>query len=65
MKGCFEDHGDEVKRVDVCFGAQVVDLLMSPYRWVSVDDLELILRWIDEACINHRGDNLNIYPITV
>ena len=65
MTGCFEDHGDEVKRVDLCFGAQVVDLLMSPHRCVSGDDLELILGLIDEACLKNRCDNLIIDPITV
>ena len=65
MKGCFEEQGDELKRVDVSLWAQTVDLLMVPNRWVSADHFDLILGWIDDTCLENRCQNLNIDLIAV
>ena len=63
MDCCSDEHGHELKRVDVTLRSQVGDLFIVQKLGVSADDFNLILDWIDETCLVNNGDNLNIDPI--
>ena len=65
MKGCFMEHGDEVKWIDVTLGEHVVDRLKFANLRVTVDDFELILDCYDDNCLENHGENLNLDPITL
>ena len=62
MERCSEEHADEGKRVDVTLWAQLLDL-MFPKLFLSGDDVELSLCWIDETGLENHGDKLNIDAI--